>query len=266
MTQDFRYITFEAEGAIGVLTLNLPDKLNGLTGPMQAEVRSVLAQLEAQSEVRALIITGAGRAFSAGADLADMLAKGDGQAQAAHTYQVMVEQSNPMIQALRESPVPVIAAVNGIAAGAGASLALATDIVVAGTSAGFLMPFIPRLGIVPDLGMTWSLPRMVGQARARGMFLLGDRISARQAADWGLIWDCVEDCELMTVARSLAERLAAMPRHATLELNAALANAEHQSLAEQLQYEAERQRELIARDAFQEGVAAFMTKRAPVFP
>lgn len=266
MTQSYRYISYRAEGALAILTLDLPEKLNGLSGPMQAEVRDVLARLQAQQQVRALIITGAGRAFSAGADLADILAQGDGQAQAEHTYRAMLEQSNPMIRELRASPVPVIAAVNGIAAGAGASLALAADIVVASESAGFLMPFIPRLGIVPDLGMTWMLPRLCGDARARGMLLLGDRIAARQAADWGLIWACVADAELMDVARSLAARLAAMPRHATAELKASLDSATRSSLDEQLQYEADRQRELLAHSAFQEGLAAFLGKRAPVFP
>ncbi|ANI17512.1 enoyl-CoA hydratase [Pseudomonas citronellolis] len=266
MTESYRYISYQAEGALGLLTLNLPDKLNGLSGPMQAEIRDVLARLQQQREVRALIITGAGRAFSAGADLADILAKGDGRAQAESTYQAMLEQSNPLIRELRASPIPVVAAVNGIAAGAGASLALAADLVVAAESAGFLMPFIPRLGIVPDLGMTWMLPRLCGEARARGMLLLGERLSARQAADWGLIWSCVADAELLASARSLAERLAAMPRHATAELKASLASATHASLAEQLQYEAERQRELIAHEAFQEGLAAFLGKRAAVFP
>lgn len=266
MTQSYRYISYQAEGSLGLLTLNLPDKLNGLSGPMQAEIRDVLARLQKQSEVRALIITGAGRAFSAGADLADILAKGDGRAQAEHTYQAMLEQSNPLIRELRESPIPVVAAVNGIAAGAGASLALAADLVVAAESAGFLMPFIPRLGIVPDLGMTWMLPRLCGEARARGMLLLGERLGARQAADWGLIWSCVADAELMSVARDLAARLAAMPRHATVELKASLDSATRLSLADQLQYEADRQRELIAHEAFQEGLAAFLGKRAPVFP
>lgn len=262
----YRYISYQAEGSLGILTLNLPDKLNGLSGPMQAEIRDVLAGLRAQREVRALIITGAGRAFSAGADLADILAKGDGQAQAESTYQAVLEQSNPLILDLRSSPIPVVAAVNGVAAGAGASLALAADVVVAAESAGFLMPFVPRLGIVPDLGMTWMLPRLCGDARARGMLLLGERLGARQAADWGLIWSCVADAELMTVARDLAARLAAMPRHATAELKASLASAERVSLAEQLQYEAERQRELIAHEAFQEGLAAFLGKRVAVFP
>lgn len=266
MTEPLRFIRYQAAGTVGVLTLNLPEKLNGLTGPMQAEIRHILAQLKDQQQVRALIVTGAGRAFSAGADLADILAKGDGKAQAEETYRAMIEQSNPLILELRASPIPIVAAVNGIAAGAGASLALAADIVVAGKSAGFLMPFIPRLGIVPDLGMTWMLPRMLGEARARALLLLGERISAEQAAAWGMIWSCVEDADLMTVSHELATRLGAAPRHATAELKASLRNAEDHTLEEQLRYEADRQRQLIARDEFQEGIAAFLAKRIPVFP
>lgn len=265
MTQTFSYIRYQVEGAVARLTLNLPEKLNGLSGPMQAEVLSVLQQLESQPEVRALIITGQGRAFSAGADLAAMLAMGDGQAQAETTYRIMLENSNPMIMAMRASRLPIVAAVNGIAAGAGVSLALAADIVVAAESAGFLMPFIPRLGIVPDLGMTWALPRLIGDARTRGMLLLGDLVSAQQACDWGLIWQCVKDAELLSVAQGLALRLAAAPRTAAGELKQALVHAEQASLAEQLRYEAERQRELIAAADFQEGVSAFLDKRAPVF-
>ncbi|SDB35142.1 enoyl-CoA hydratase-related protein [Pseudomonas sp. NFACC13-1] len=266
MTESLHFIRYQAAGTVGVLTLNLPDKLNGLTGPMQAEIRHILAHLKDQQQVRALIVTGAGRAFSAGADLADILAKGDGRSQAEETYRAMIEQSNPLILELRASPIPIVAAVNGIAAGAGASLALAADIVVAGKSAGFLMPFIPRLGIVPDLGMTWMLPRMLGEARALALLLLGERISAEQAAAWGMIWSCVEDADLMTVAHELATRLGAAPRHATAELKASLRNAQDHTLEEQLRYEADRQRQLIARDEFQEGIAAFMAKRVPVFP
>jgi len=266
MQESFRYISFTTEGAIATLTLNLPDKLNGMSGPMQAEIRQVLAGLQAQREVRALILTGAGRAFCSGADLGDIRQKGDGREQAESTYQAMVEQSNPLILELRRSAIPVIAAVNGIAAGAGASLALAADIVIAARSAGFLMPFSPRLGIVPDLGATWLLPRLFGDARARAALLLGERISAQQAAEWGGIWACVEDDELLPRARELAAQLAAAPRHAAVELKQALEQGGRQSLAEQLQYEAERQRELIARDEFQEGVAAFLEKRAPIFP
>ncbi|MEQ5837295.1 enoyl-CoA hydratase-related protein [Marinobacter sp. NFXS9] len=261
----YRYITFSTEGAIATLTLNRPDSLNGMSAPMQAEIHQVLLELQTQSQVRALILTGAGRAFCSGADLSDIREKGDGQEQAETTFQAMVEQSNPLILALRRSSIPVIAAVNGIAAGAGASLALASDIVIAARSAGFLMPFSPRLGIVPDMGATWLLPRLLGDARARAAFLLGESISAGQAADWGAIWSCVEDDDLLPRARELAARLAAAPRHAAVELKQALELADRQSLPEQLRYEAERQRELIARDEFQEGVAAFLEKRKPVF-
>ncbi|WP_175650623.1 enoyl-CoA hydratase-related protein [Pseudomonas sp. Marseille-P9899] len=266
MHQPFSYITYETRGAVALLSLNLPHKLNGMSAPMQAEIRAVLEHLQTQGDVRALVITGSGRAFCSGADLGDISQKGDGRAQAESTYRAMVEQSNPMILDIRQSRIPVVAAVNGIAAGAGASLALAADVVVAGRSASFLMPFAPRLGIVPDLGATWLLPRLLGEARARAALLLGERISAEQLEQWGGIWACVEDAELLDTALELAGRLAASPRHSAEELKRALDCAEHNSLAEQLQYEADRQRELIAHADFQEGVAAFLGKRAPVFP
>lgn len=265
MQQPFGYITYETRGDVALLSLNLPHKLNGMSAPMQAEIRVVLEHLQHQREVRALVITGTGRAFCSGADLDDIAQKGDGRAQAESTYRAMVEQSNPMILDIRQSRIPVVAAVNGIAAGAGASLALAADVVVAARSASFLMPFAPRLGIVPDLGATWLLPRLLGDARARATLLLGERISAEQLAGWGGIWACVDDAELLDTALQLAGRLAASPRHSAGELKAALARAEHNDLAEQLLYEAERQRELIAHADFQEGVAAFLGKRLPVF-
>lgn len=266
MQQPFSYITYEARGSVALLSLNLPHKLNGMSAPMQAEIRAVLEHLQSQREVRALVITGSGRAFCSGADLDDIRQKGDGRAQAESTYRAMIEHSNPMILDIRQSRIPVVVAVNGIAAGAGASLALAADVVVAGRSASFLMPFAPRLGIVPDLGATWLLSRLIGEARARATLLLGERISAEQLAQWGGIWACVEDSELLDTALELAGRLAASPRHSAAELKNALDLAEQNSLAEQLQYEADRQRELIAHADFQEGVAAFLGKRAAVFP
>lgn len=265
MQQPFSYIRYEARGNVALLSLDLPHKLNGMSAPMQAEIRAVLEHLQGQQVIRALVITGSGRAFCSGADLDDINQKGNGRAQAESTYQAMVEQSNPMILDIRASRIPVVAAVNGIAAGAGASLALAADITVAARSASFLLPFAPRLGIVPDLGATWLLPRLVGDARARAAMLLGERISAEQLADWGGIWSCVEDAELLAVAFELAGRLAASPRHSAAELKQALDLAGRNDLAAQLQYEADRQRELIAHADFQEGVAAFLGKRAPVF-
>jgi 2-(1,2-epoxy-1,2-dihydrophenyl)acetyl-CoA isomerase len=165
-----------------------------------------------------------------------------------------------------EAPFPVVAAVNGVAVGAGVGIALAADIVIAARSAAFVMSFAPKLGLVPDLGSSWMVPRLVGRARAMGMGLLGDKLSAEMAAQWGLIWACVDDAALLATARDTAQRLAAGPRHAAYELRRALMMAEGQDLAAQLEYEAGRQGELIARPEFQEGVAAFFARRAPQFP
>ena len=262
---DYQLITVKTQDRVVVVTMNVPEKLNGTSAPMQAEIRHALACAEQDPQIRALVLTGAGRAFCAGADLDAIRAQGDAQAQAEATYRGMQEFSNPLILALQETRLPVVAALNGIAAGAGARLALARDIVVAARSASFLLPFAPRLGLVPDLGGSWLMPQLVGRARALGACLLGDRISAEQALQWGMIWQLVEDEQLQEAALALATRLAATPRHAALELRRAFDRASQQSLAEQLDYEAQRQRQLLATDEFQEGLAAFMERRAPEF-
>ncbi len=178
---------------------------------------------------------------------------------------MMERLSNPMIIGLQSLPIPVVAAVNGAAAGAGASIALAADVVVAGRTAYFLATFLPRLGIVPDMGATWFMPRNVGRARALGMVLLGERLPATQAQEWGLIWSCVDDAALMDEAMTIAQRLAKGPAHAALEARRAFDAADHNGLAGQLDYEKERQRDLLDRPTFKEGVAAFIGKREPDF-
>jgi 2-(1,2-epoxy-1,2-dihydrophenyl)acetyl-CoA isomerase len=174
--------------------------------------------------------------------------------------------SNPLIEELRALPVPVVCAVNGPAAGAGVGLALACDIVVAARSAYFYLPFLPKLGIVPDLGCTWFIPRRVGPARAMGMALLDEKLGAETAAQWGLIWACIDDKLLLLEASKIAQRLAQLPVHAVIEARKAIEQSERHSLPDQLHYESERQRELIEQPTFAEGVMAFLQKRAPVFP
>ncbi|MCL1961509.1 MAG: enoyl-CoA hydratase-related protein [Desulfovibrionaceae bacterium] len=261
-------VSCERDGDVAILSLNIPARLNPLTEHMQRAMRDTLARLREEGGVGALVLTGAGRAFCVGADLSvsGMGGKADTRATVgARAAEAMESLSNRLIEDLRNLPFPVVSAVNGPAAGAGVGVALAADIVLAARSAYFYLPFMPRLGIVPDLGTTWFLERLVGRARAVGMSMLGERLPAEQAAQWGLIWDCVDDGQLRAQAVALARRLASLPAHAAVEIRAAYDSAERQSLAGQMRYEAERQRELLDRPSFAEGVRAFMEKREPVF-
>lgn len=261
----FEFIKFEVADGIALLTLNQPETRNGLTGELQLEMIAAVEQLHQRKDVGALILTGAGKSFCAGADLGKMGAAPSDLSIGQLTAKGMEEISNPLIMTLQKCPVPVVSAVNGSAAGAGISIALAADIVIAARSAFFLTPFLPRLGIVPDMGATWFIPHHIGRARALGMMLLGDRIPAEQALEWGLIWACVDDAVLMDEARKVAARLARGPAHAALEVRRALDLAAKQDLPAQLEYEKTRQRELLDLPTFVEGVKSFFEKREPVF-
>ncbi|ATA52231.1 enoyl-CoA hydratase [Variovorax boronicumulans] len=255
----------QADG-IATLTLNLPHKLNPIAKDLQVELRDALERIRDDRTVRAVILTGAGKAFCVGADLSAMAPPGEpSQTLGDQTAEWMQKLSNPLIETLRTLPVPVVAAVNGPAAGAGVGLALAADVTIAARSAYFYLPFLPKLGIVPDLGCTWAIPRRAGRARAMGMALLDERLSAGRAVQWGLIWACADDEQLMDEARAIAQRLARLPAHAVLEARGAFEASEHHTLKEQLHYESERQRALIDRPSFREGVSAFLQKRPPVF-
>ncbi|MGO4391228.1 enoyl-CoA hydratase-related protein [Variovorax sp. M-6] len=257
-------LLYERDGDVAILSLNIPKRLNPLTMPLQQALRERLAQLHEEGKVRAVVLTGVGKSFCVGADLGSMGATESGSL-GQHTADAMEALSNRLIEDLRSLPFPVVSAVNGAVAGAGVGLALAADVVLVARSAYFYLPFMPRLGIVPDLGTTWFLERLVGRARAVGMSLLGERLSGEQAAQWGLVWSCVDDAELRTQAVAVAQRLARLPAHAAREIRAVHESAASQSLVGQMRYEAERQRELIDRPEFAEGVAAFMEKRDPVF-
>ena len=261
----FKFIKLEIADDIALLTVNQPGTRNGLTAAMQEEMLTALAQLREGDDARALILTGAGKSFCAGADLDQLEAGGSGLSVGQSTAKIMEEVSNPLILALQNLAIPVVSAVNGAAAGAGVSLALAADIVIASRSAFFLTPFLPRLGIVPDMGATWLLPRHLGRARTLGLMLLGDRLSAEQAQEWGLIWSCVDDVALIDEARKIAARLAKAPAHIALEARRALDAADSQGLAAQLDYEKNRQQELLDLPSFGEGVKAFFEKREPIF-
>jgi 2-(1,2-epoxy-1,2-dihydrophenyl)acetyl-CoA isomerase len=230
---------------------------------MHQELLAALNDPAEDRQVRAVVITGAGRAFCAGQDLADP-AVGP-QADGTVDLGAVVERHYaPLVKRLRSMPIPVIAAVNGVAAGAGANLALACDIVLAARSASFIQPF-GRIGLIPDTAGTWLLPRLVGRARALGLVLLGDRLKAEEAQAMGLIWSCVDDTELISAASSFALRLAALPVRALAATRMAMDAAQTTSIEAAVEREAQLQRELGRSADYREGVAAFSEKRTPVF-
>ena len=259
-------VLYEVENGVATITLNLPSKLNPIARDLQVELRDTLARASEDKSVRAVVLTGAGKAFCVGADLSVIGTPEDGKTIGDQTAEWMQSLSHPIISGLHNFPVPVVCAVNGPAAGAGVGLALAGDVVLATRSAYFYLSFLPKLGLVPDLGCTWLLPRLVGSARAMGMALLDQRLSAEKAAQWGLIWDCIDDDLLLLEAQKTAQRLANLPAHAILEARKAFAASERHTLDEQLHYESERQRELLMKPTLAEGVEAFLQKRPAVFP
>lgn len=262
-----RRVTYEVKDCVAIITLNEPATLNPLSAGQAEELLALLAAVREDRAVRALMLTGNGKAFCAGANLSSMDKRGAaGQTVGQATAETMETLSNPLILALRDLPVPVLTVVNGAAVGGGVGLALAGDVVIAARSAYFYLPSMPRLGLVPDLGGSWFMPRQAGRARALALTLLGDRLPAEQAAEWGLIWACVDDDALRDESMKLARRLATLPSHAALEARRAVEAALVNPLPAQLVYEAARQRELIDRDTFAEGVRAFNERRDPVFP
>ena len=254
-------ILFSVDGGIARLTLNRPDKLNSFNPQMHGEVRDALQRLPA-SDARVLVLSGAGRAFCAGQDLGDRAVTAGSQG--VDLGKSIDEYYNPLVLALQTLPMPVIAAVNGVAAGAGANIALACDLVIAAGSASFVQAFA-KLGLLPDSGGTWTLPRLVGNARALGLALLGNKLAAEQAAAWGMIWQCVPDTEFAAAVDALAQTLAAAPTRGLAATKAAIRGSWRHSLAEQLDIERDVQRELGRSNDYAEGVAAFIEKRSPRF-
>jgi 2-(1,2-epoxy-1,2-dihydrophenyl)acetyl-CoA isomerase len=258
---NYTSIRYSVADDIARLTLNRPDRLNSLNAAMHEELRHALAQV-VDDGARVLVLTGAGRGFCAGQDLGDRLAVPGGRG--VDLGESIERNYKPLVLALRNLPMPVIAAVNGVAAGAGSSIALACDIVIAARSAVFVQAFC-RLGLIPDSGATWFLPRLVGNARATGLAMLGDKLPAQQAADWGLIWRCVDDAEFAHSVDRLAAELALAPTTGLVRTRQAMQSAWQHSLAEQLDMERDLQRELGWSSDFAEGVAAFSEKRPPRF-
>jgi 2-(1,2-epoxy-1,2-dihydrophenyl)acetyl-CoA isomerase len=255
-------ILLDSAGGIARVRLNRPDRLNSFTAAMHAELRDALAAVRADVSVRVLLLTGAGRGFCAGQDLSDRaVAPGDAPVDLGASIDA---NYRPLVLALRSFPVPVVCAVNGVAAGAGANIALACDLVVAAKSASFIQAFC-KIGLIPDSGGTYFLPRLVGTARAMGLSLLGDKLSAQQAADWGLIWKCVEDADLASTVDALLAQLAQAPTQGLVATRRALHASAGATLEAQLDLERDLQRELGYSADYREGVSAFAAKRTPRF-
>lgn len=254
-------ILVTTDGALRVITLNRPDKLNAFTEEMHIAFRAALAAARDDAACRAILLTGAGRGFCAGQDLGDRdPAKGD----VPDLGETLRNFFNPNIRLIRDMPKPTIAAVNGAAAGAGANIALACDIVLAARSAKFLQAFA-RIGLIPDAGGSWALTRLVGPARARALAMLAEPLPAETAAEWGLIWKAVDDDDLMAEARDLASKLANGPTTGLTLTKQAIQAATENTLEEQLELEAELQSRAGATNDYREGVTAFLEKRPPHF-
>lgn len=247
---------------VATLTLNRPETLNALGPELMAGLLAQMRACAADDRVRAIVLTGAGRAFSGGGDIGwfgEVLAGGPAHASEA-IGTAMQEEGNPLVLAIAECPVPVVAAVNGPCVGGAVGLALAADIVLAARSAYFLVPQVTTLGAVPDLGATWALPRLLGRSRARGMALLGERLDAAQAEQWGLIWRCVDDADLPEQAQALAQRLGCASTAAARDTRRLLDAASTNDLARQLDEERASQRVHVGGEIFNTACTRFLAR------
>jgi len=254
----YETIDFKADGPVARITLNRPDRLNSFTAKMHGELREVLANL---GDARVVVLTGAGRGFCAGQDLNDRAVAPGEAVDLGETVQACW---NPLVRTLTSLPQPVIARVNGVAAGAGANIALACDIVVAAKSAKFIQSF-SAIGLIPDSGGTWVLPRLVGQARALGLALTGDPLPAEKAAEWGLIWKAVDDDQLDPEVDAIAHKLASLPPLGIAAIKDMIRASWQYSLDEELERQAGAMRRLGFTEDYREGVSAFLEKRTPTF-
>lgn len=261
----YQHIRCDVEQHIATIRLNRPQQLNAMTRTMLDELLDAFRRVADDKGVRAVILTGEGRGFCAGADLVAALEDTPKDEQGRMDLGMALETHyNPLVLRMRTMRQPVIAAVNGIAAGAGANLALMADLVVCARSASFLQAFV-NIGLLPDAGGTWMLPRLIGAQRAMGLALLGEKLPAEKALAWGLVWDVVDDAQLLPVVQALARRLADGPAVAIERIKQAIHAADGSSLAQSLQRERELQRECGHSADFAEGVEAFLQKRRPVF-
>lgn len=259
---DYQNIIAEEKNGVGYLTFNRPKALNSFNVDMHREVAEVLNLWTKNPDVRCVVISGEGRGFCAGQDLGDRVV--DPNAEAPDLGYSIETYYNPLIKTIVNMPKPVICAVNGVAAGAGANIALACDLVIAAKSANFVQAFC-RLGLVPDSAGTWFLPRAVGHARAMGLTLLGDKLPAETAKEWGMIWDVVEDADLKTKVTELAERLAKQPTFGLSLIKKAIHQSSNNTFDEQMVLERDFQRIAGRSEDYREGVQAFMNKREPNF-
>ncbi|MBD1230879.1 2-(1,2-epoxy-1,2-dihydrophenyl)acetyl-CoA isomerase [Acinetobacter seifertii] len=259
---DYQNIIAEEKNGVGYLTFNRPKALNSFNVDMHREVAEVLNLWTKNPDVRCVVISGEGRGFCAGQDLGDRVV--DPNAEAPDLGYSIETYYNPLIKTIVNMPKPVICAVNGVAAGAGANIALACDLVIAAKSANFVQAFC-RLGLVPDSAGTWFLPRAVGHARAMGLTLLGDKLPAETAKEWGMIWDVVEDADLKTKVTELAERLAKQPTFGLSLIKKAIHQSSNNTFDEQMLLERDLQRIAGRSEDYREGVQAFMNKREPNF-
>ena len=256
-------VLYSTTGAVARITLNRPQALNSFTRQMHRDLWTALDQAEADTAIRALVLTGAGRGFCAGADLAEFdFTSGPDREARADPGPLIDEAFNPTARRFQALRFPTVAAVNGVAAGAGSSLALSCDIAIAAPGASFIQAF-SKIGLVPDAGGTFLLPQRIGLARATALAMTGDKLPAAQAKEWGLIWEVAEDC--VAAADALAQRLAAMPTQALVATRHLLRDAMARDLETQLQAERDAQSALGKTQDYFEGVAAFLEKRAPVF-
>ncbi|BAP44262.1 2-(1,2-epoxy-1,2-dihydrophenyl)acetyl-CoA isomerase PaaG [Pseudomonas sp. 21LCFQ02] len=259
---DFEHILFSIEDGVAFLSLNRPEQLNSFNAAMHLQVREALKQVRQSSTARVLLLTGEGRGFCAGQDLSDRnVAPGSAMPDLGESIDTFY---NPLIRSLRDLPLPVICAVNGVAAGAGANIPLACDLVLAARSASFIQAFC-KIGLVPDSGGTWHLPRLVGMARAKALALLGNKLSAEQAEQWGLIYQVHDDADLRDEALKLARHLATQPTYGLALIKRALNASAHNSLDAQLELERDLQRLAGRSEDYREGVSAFINKRTATF-
>src|ERR1700687_1053821 len=258
----YQHILYAVEAGIARLTLNRPDRLNSFNDAMHAEVGDALSRVRVRPEVRMLLVTGSGRGFCAGQDLgARAVAPGSEPVDLGASIE---RNYKPLVLGLRALPLPVVCAVNGVAAGAGANIALACDIVVAVKSASFIQAF-SKIGLIPDSGGTYFLPRLVGSARAIGLAMLGDKVSAEQAAAWGLIWKCVDDVEFPAAVEALVQQLSTAATRGLAATKRAIYAVGDTTLQAQLDLERDVQRVLGMSADYREGVSAFTAKRQPRF-